>query len=63
MAVNDVMFNIGIRVDADNFTTETQAVVSDLQQTLNKNGITVPVNLNNATLKQMDEFKIGRAHV
>lgn len=50
------MFNIGIRVDADNFTTETQAVVSDLQQTLNKNGITVPVNLNNATLKQMDEF-------
>lgn len=56
MAVNDVMFNIGIRVDADNFTTETQAVVSDLQQTLNKNGITVPVNLNNATLKQMDEF-------
>lgn len=56
MAVNDVMFNIGIRVDADNFTTETQAVVSDLQQTLNKNGITVPVNLNSATLKQMDEF-------
>lgn len=50
------MFNIGIRVDADNFTTETQAVVSDLQQTLNKNGITVPVNLNSATLKQMDEF-------
>lgn len=50
------MFNIGIRVDADSFTTETQAVVSDLQQTLNKNGITVPVNLNNATLKQMDEF-------
>lgn len=50
------MFNIGIRVDADNFTTETQSVVSDLQQTLNKNGITVPVNLNNATLKQMDEF-------
>ena len=56
MAVNDVMFNIGIRVDADSFTTETQSVVSDLQQTLNKNGITVPVNLNNATLKQMDEF-------
>ena len=51
MAVNDVMFNIGIRVDADNFTTETQSVVSDLQQMLNKNGITVPVNLNNATLK------------
>lgn len=50
------MFNIGIRVDADNFTTETQAVVSDLQQTLNKNGITVPVNLNNATLKEMDQF-------
>ena len=57
MAVNDVMFNIGIRVDADNFTTETQAIVSDLQQTLNKNGITVPVNLNSATLKQMDEFR------
>ncbi len=56
MAVNDVMFNIGIRVNADNFTTETQAVVSDLQNTLNKNGITVPINLNNATLKQMDEF-------
>lgn len=50
------MFNIGIRVDADNFTTETQSVVSDLQQTLNKNGITVPVNLNNATLKEMDQF-------
>ena len=50
------MFNIGIRVDADNFTTETQAVVSDLQQTLNRNGITVPVNLNNATLKEMDQF-------
>ena len=50
------MFNIGIRVDADNFTTETQAVVSDLQQTLNKNGITVPVSLNNATLKEMDQF-------
>lgn len=50
------MFNIGIRVDADNFTTETQAVVSDLQQTLNRNGITVPVNLNNVTLKEMDQF-------
>lgn len=50
------MFNIGIRVDADNFTTETQAVVSDLQQVLNKNGITVPVELNNATLKEMDQF-------
>lgn len=50
------MFNIGIRLDADKFTTETQAVVNDLQNTLNKNGITVPVNLNNATLKEFDQF-------
>lgn len=50
------MFNIGIKLDADKFTTETQAVVNDLQNTLNKNGIIVPVNLNNATLKEFDQF-------
>ena len=56
MAVNDVMFNLGINVNADFDSSETLDVVQKLQDTLNKNGITVPISLNNATIKQMDEY-------
>lgn len=56
MAVNDVMFNIGINVNADFDSSETLDVVQKIQDTLNKNGITVPISLNDATIKQMDEY-------
>lgn len=50
------MFNLGINVNADFDSSETLDVVQKLQDTLNKNGITVPISLNNATIKQMDEY-------
>ena len=51
MALDNIMFNIGINVDADQVNTETMDVVKKLQEALDKNGITVPLDANTATIK------------
>lgn len=56
MALDNIMFNIGINVDADQVNTETMDVVKKLQEALNKNGITVPLDANTATIKQLDQY-------